>query len=280
MSGALIRIPIKESREVVDAHHDTQEHLNDHLTRLKDLEKAIDELKRDLGLEPGKPDARVSLPDATVNGNLYVTGDVNFRKTLTAPGEVGGYVAYSPITSDEFRSRTPVIEVHGSLDVTSAISCHTLYTAHLDITQPQLGELYINSNASTQTATLQNTWYDWTTGWTLQQTAGLSVSASAGSFTVKDKGLYYVAANASVSTGTANQDYGMAVAVNNTPSSGLRSLISFTSTGTVYSAAVSGLVTLNAGDILTLQFENTTSAGKVFTVQFASFSILELSTQS
>lgn len=129
-------------------------------------------------------------------------------------------------------------------------------------------EMYLADNAGTQTLTLQNHFYQWTTGWLAGESNGFTVAPGTGQITALVSAVYRVAITFGTFVNAANQtlefglfrngiyqpDHSMHLDLPNTRGN---------------SGAIVGILTLNAGDVMDLRVQNTTSAGKVLTIEDA-----------
>lgn len=129
-------------------------------------------------------------------------------------------------------------------------------------------EMYLADNVATQTLVNQNQFYQWTTGWLAGESNGFTVTPGAGTITSLFSAVYRVAITFGAFINAANQilefslfrngvyqpDHSMHLDLPNTRGN---------------SGAIVGILTLNAGDIMDLRVQNTTSAGKILTIEDA-----------
>lgn len=128
------------------------------------------------------------------------------------------------------------------------------------------GEMYVADNAIGQTLTLQNHFYQWTTGWHAGESGGISLSLPGSKMVVSERGVYRVSFTFAANITGANQIVEFAIFKNGVyqPDHSMHLVLPNVQGN---SGAIMGILSLNAGDVIDLRVQNTSSAGKVFTLE-------------
>lgn len=130
------------------------------------------------------------------------------------------------------------------------------------------GEMYLADNLLGQTLTNQNQFYQWTTGWIVGESNGFTITATTGRIVSLHSAVYRVSITFGAFINAANQDLEFALFKNGLYQPDHSMHLSLPNTRG-NSGAIAGILTLNLGDILDLRVQNTTSAGKILTVEDA-----------
>lgn len=129
-------------------------------------------------------------------------------------------------------------------------------------------EMYLADNAVTQTLTNQNQFYQWTTGWIAGESNGFTISAATGQITALYSAVYRLAISFGAFINAANQDLEFGLFRNGVYQPDHSMHLSLPNTRG-NAGAIAGILTLNANDVLDLRIQNTTSAGKLLTLEDA-----------
>lgn len=129
-------------------------------------------------------------------------------------------------------------------------------------------EMYLADNAVTQTLVNQNQFYQWTTGWIAGESKGFTLTPASGQIVPLYTAVYRVSITFGAFINAANQTLEFSLFKNGVyqPDHSMHLDLPNTRGN---SGAIAGILTLNAGDVLDLRVQNTTSAGKVLTIEDA-----------
>lgn len=162
------------------------------------------------------------------------------------------------LTSGDIRRLAKSLRITGFFD----------FPSDFDAGASIYAEMYLADNAGTQTLVNQNQFYQWTTGWTAGEKNGFTVNPIAGTITPLFSAVYHVVITFGTFINAANQTLEFALFRNGIyqPDHSMHLDLPNTRGN---SGAIAGILTLNAGDVLDLRVQNTTSAGKVLTIEDA-----------
>lgn len=137
------------------------------------------------------------------------------------------------------------------------------------------GELYINANTTAETAT--GSAYDtWTTGWSSGVANNINQNTGNGSLQVTAAGLYYFNAMLSFYQDAASAATWLFAAANNGTAVS-KTIVSRTNSSTnIGSVSMTGLLSLSANDIITLQYNRTSGSADPI-INYCNFSLVRIS---
>lgn len=133
------------------------------------------------------------------------------------------------------------------------------------------GEMFIADNVIGQTLANQNQFYQWTTAWQIGENSGISPSLSGSNMIANVSGVYRVSLSFAANVTGTNQNLEFSIFRNGVyqPDHSMHLILPNVQGN---SGALMGILTLNAGDIIDVRVQNTSSAGKVFTLEDANLS--------
>lgn len=140
-----------------------------------------------------------------------------------------------------------------------------------------LGEIYVADNVTAQTATNQNTWYKWTTGYASGQSSNATLSTGNGNITALAAGGVKISVTGSISANANAQVLEVAVFKNDVYQTDLSCHITIPASGDYHNFAISGLSNFSINDVIDVRINNTTSAGKNITIQEVQLSMTAVS---
>ena len=196
---------------------------------------------------------------------------VNADNTVTALTAAQMLTALGGIT--DLNGKTGAVTLAAGTNITITPSGNTLTVAGTGGGASPIGayaELYIADNANTQTMTLQNTWYLWNTAWVAGDLSAASVSTSGGTITTTQGGTYRITFQGALLCSADSQTLEVAVFKNGVYQSDHST--HFSSNSTISNVTLSGVLAAAPGDVFTVRFQNTTSAGKTIRVEDGNFS--------
>jgi hypothetical protein len=267
-----IRVPLQADRQVVDALRDTDNQLTAHDGQLADLAARLAALERPKDTPAA---SRLTLlGDTNIAGSLLVTGPTSFRGSFTAPYQNLGLADMEPPTSADSRGRTSVFDIHGSARVQSTLLAEGLISRRWNFA-PHFAHLFVSVNGSAQTATTNNTWYPWTTGWTLGLSGGVQTNLTTGIITITTAGVYEIGLHVhGKSTSAGSQGWYIGIFLNGAvPDFSLEHDLVYPSQNTDAYQTISAIRALAAGDTLQVVFLNSANNSVNFQMTSVDFTV-------
>lgn len=213
------------------------------------------------GLVPD-PGGTSPLLDRVLHANGEWATPFHGAMSLVPPSSAGASIAQN------------TVNLKGSLTMTGALHADIVYCRRV-VAVSQHGEVYVFDNASPQTLTNQNEYYQWTTNWVTSEINGLAWNSSS-QFVIKVAGLYRLSFSATLFCGTANQDHEVAFFIDGATANDHRGHVSLLATSDKKQIVLLGLAVLAAGALVDVRVQNVTSAGRALTIEDANFSINRL----
>lgn len=133
------------------------------------------------------------------------------------------------------------------------------------------GGIYVQNNASSQTLTTQNAWYQWTTGWAAGASAGTTPSAGSSNITSNTGAEFHVVCSLSF-TGATGGRYEFGIFKNGVLVQSVLNAGGASNDG----LSVSCLVSLASTDTIDLRIRNLDNASAAVAVTYADLSIYAL----
>lgn len=162
------------------------------------------------------------------------------------------------LTSGDIRRLAKSLRITGFFD----------FPSDFDAGASIFAEMYLADNAGTQTLVNQNQFYPWTTGWISGELNGFNILPAQGQIIPLSTAVYRVAISFGAFINAANQTLEFSLFRNGVyqPDHSMHLDLPNTRGN---SGAIMGILSLQAGDVLDLRVQNTTSAGKILTIEDA-----------
>ena len=220
-------------------------------------------------LQNATPVAPLSYTSANNQLAIALTGSTGV--TYDIVGNVGRF-AFSPLTG-----ATGPQGIQGFTGPVGALG-PTGYTGPQGPPVPanssSVGELFIPSTSTSLTLTLQNTFYQ-IIGWTVGTfNSGTSPSSTNSNIVINSAGIYQTLASISFSFGGNAHIYNFSFFINGVQVPGHQSVSQVSNANNVYSnVTLTGVVQMNAGDVVDLRARCTNAAGTTVTIQEANMNL-------
>lgn len=128
-----IRIPTNAEPQLRNAFNDVDQALRaleNAEDRIRELERKVNSLQAQIDSTDRRP-GFITQGDTIINGDLRVEGSLDVRGDVDAPQILDGVVVATPAETGGASAAQRVVEVHGSLAVTGALSAETIRCRNL-----------------------------------------------------------------------------------------------------------------------------------------------------